>query len=163
MGEECRAFVIRSIISGLLTVQTQVYESQISMTAFGFVVQQQLSSDLLATFSNVMSAIRCAGYCNRQQLCRLFDHDMTAGACHIFSNGLVVSSNLTRSRAGTFYDAPDLYSTHGEQCTSSNCQFNRNLICGSNNTCQCPTDLVWNTQMCVGKWPFNESSVDTGQ
>ena len=134
-----------------MSAHAQMYESWISVTTFGFAVQQQSASDLLITFNNVMDLIRCAGYCNRQQLCRVLDHDMATGACRIFSNGRVVSSNLSTSRAGMFYDAPSLYSSYGQQCTLSNCQVNRNLICGSNHTCQCPIGLIWNTQMCVGE------------
>ena len=134
-----------------MTVHAQMYKSQISLTTFGYEIQPQSGSDLLATFSKVMSVILCAGHCNQQQLCRVFDHDMTTGTCRIFSKGGVVLSNLPESRTGMFYDAPSLYSFHDQLCTLSNCQVNRNLICGLNHTCQCPTGLVWNTQMCVGE------------
>ena len=139
------------MLSGLLDVHAQMYQSQLSLTTFGYAVQQQSTPDLLATISNVMSVILCAGYCNQQQLCRVFDYHMATGICRIFSNGGVVSSNLSRSRVGTIRDLPSLYSSYSHQCTLSNCQVNRNLICGTNYTCQCPTGLVWNTQMCVSE------------
>ena len=128
-----------------------MYQSQISMTTFGFVLRPWAPSDLLATFSNVMSPVRCSRYCNQQQLCRFFDHDMATGACRIFSNGGVVSSNPLTSRAGTVFQAPSLYSSHGQSCTSSNCQINRYSICGTFNTCQCAAGLVWNAPECVGQ------------
>ena len=135
-------------------MDTQWYVSKTTMTPFGFVVQPLAPSDLLATFSNVMSPMHCSRYCNQQQLCRFFDHDMATGTCRIFSNGGVASSSILTSRMGAVYEAPSLYSSHNQSCTSSNCQINRYLICGTSNTCQCPSGLVWNTPQCVGESRF---------
>ena len=126
----------------------------VSMTTFGFAVQPLSPSDLMTTFSNVMNVAGCADYCNQQQLCRFFDQDMVTSTCRIFSNGLVVPSSLVTLQAGTVNYAPSLYASYGQPCTSNNCQVNRYLICGTDNTCQCPTSLVWNAPECVGESSF---------
>ena len=135
-------------------MHSQWYESQMSISAFGSTLQPLSLSDLLATFNNVMSVVRCAGYCNQQQLCRFFDHDMTTGICRIFDDGVTVLLGPSKSRVGTFYDAPSLYSSHGQSCAPRNCQFNRNLICATSNTCECAAALVWNAPKCVGRSSF---------
>ena len=138
------------ILSGLLTVHTQRYESRITITPFGSKVQPFSSSDPLVTTSGVVHMMRCARYCHQERLCRPIDYDIATGVCRILSNGVIVPSILMTSPAGTVYDAPSLNGSHGQPCTSNPCQVNRYLIHETGNTSQCPPGLVWNAPECVG-------------
>ena len=125
-----------------------------TITPFAFEVQPLSPPDLLDTITHVMNINRCVGYCHQQRLCRFIDYDLTTGVCRIFSSGAVVSSSRMTSQAGTVYDAPSLYASYGQPCTSNTCQVNRYLICGVGNTCQCPPGFVWIISECVGKASF---------
>ena len=129
----------------------QLYQSSIEMTTFGFEVHPLSLSDLLASVDGLVTVKRCASKCNEQQLCRYFDYDTSTGGCRLFVDGEVAVSAVRTSRVGSVRYTADLYSSHGQPCTSSNCHINRYSICDATNTCDCPKRLFWNTAVCVSK------------
>jgi hypothetical protein len=118
---------------------------------FGFECQPHSSTDQLTIFTDVRSDIFCASNCNLQPLCRYFDYDTSTMVCRIFKDGSIVASTSFTSRVGSVRYTSDLYSSYGQLCTWNNSEINRYLVCNIANKCQCPADLVWNTQMCVGE------------
>lgn len=118
---------------------------------FGFECQSLSSTDRLAILNGVRSGILCASHCNQQPLCRYFDYDVSTAVCRVFIGCSAVASASSTSRVGTVRYKPNLYTSYGQVCTSSNCEINRYMICNIANVCQCPAGLLWNTQTCVGE------------
>ena len=118
---------------------------------FGFEYQSNISTARLAVINGVCSGILCASTCNQEPLCRYFDYDTSTKICRTFKDGSIVASLSATSRVGSVRYTSDLYASYGQSCASNNCETNRYLVCNVYSRCQCPTGLVWNTQLCASE------------
>ena len=136
--------------------QSQLFDSSVRLTAFGTAFQPQNSIELLGTFSNVRSLLRCAMQCNQNRQCRTFDYDQSSLVCRQFegdisigtvlNNSISLSSRIGSVRCNTS-DALQQYSSYNQTCDRCGIGINRYLQC-INKTCQCPLHTYWNGQMC---------------
>ena len=136
--------------------QSQLFKSSIRLTTIGTAFQPRNPVELLGTFSNVRSLLRCSMQCNQNRQCRTFDYDRSSLVCRQyegeFSTGTVLNDSIPfSSRIGSIlYNTTDtlqLYSSYNHTCDQCGIGMNRYLQC-TNNTCQCPPDTYSNGQMC---------------
>lgn len=152
--------VLFFVIPASYQEQSQFFESSMQMTAFGMKFQPRDPIELLGTFANVRSLLRCAMKCNQNRQCRTFDYDQASLVCRIFegeiSTGSILNNSvsLVSSRIGSIrYNTTDTleqYSSYNQTCNQCGIGVNRYLQC-INNTCQCPPHTYWNGQICLNQ------------
>lgn len=145
--------------------QNHIFQSSLYLTPFGTQFQPSNSIELLGTFSNIRSILRCTMLCNQNRQCRTFDYDQSSLVCRLFegelvSGTIVYNSTPMTSRIGAInYNTtiiPTLYSAYNQTCDQCTDGGNRYLQC-INNICQCPINTYWNGQMCANQ-VFNGSN-----
>ena len=149
--------------------QSQIFQSSIYLASFGTTFEPQNQIELLGTFSNIPSLIRCSMKCNQDRQCRTFDYDQSSCICRLFegelSTGTVITNSaLPSSRVGAIRynisQTAQSYLSYNKTCNQCKSGKNRYLQC-LNNTCQCPYNTYWNGQMCLNQL-YNGSNCSYG-
>lgn len=141
--------------------QNHIFQSSLYLTPFGTQFQPSNAVELLITFSNIRSILRCTMMCNQNRQCRTFDYDQSFLTCRLFegvlSSGTIVYNSTTMtSRIGAINYNTTLYSAYNQTCDQCTDGGNRYLQC-TNSRCQCPMNTYWNSQMCANQF-FNGSN-----
>ena len=159
------------VIHVSLQQQSQLFESSIHLTEFGTAFQPPNPIELLGTFANVRSLLRCAMQCNENRRCRTFDYDRSSLVCRQFesdfSTGTVLkNSTLSSSRIGSIRcnttDALQQYSAYNQSCDQCGIGINRYLQC-INSTCQCPPNTYWNGELCSNQLYSGSTCMSSSQ
>ena len=147
-----------SMISSLIIVQLFQfivhgnYQSNFKCMELGFAFLPKSPIQIL--FNNQMaSKMLCAGLCNSNPSCRIFNYDYTSKQCKLFEGDLTtgnISTSIGSNSTVCHVDIqPELYTkTYRKNC--SECTFNRYTMCTKNaSTCQCPANSYWNGEKCI--------------
>ena len=127
--------------------------AKFSLTTVGNKFAATNALELLSTFPNVRTVIRCAMLCYHNSLCRTFDFDSSSKECRLFEGSVDTGSllpNFPSSVVGWINLKPSAFSLHN--ASNDRCVDNRFLDSDtSSGRCECPIHTFWNGSMCLNQ------------
>ncbi|CAF1609367.1 unnamed protein product, partial [Didymodactylos carnosus] len=138
----------------IVPTQLQIYQSQAEMTHLeGTEFLPANSFELLATYTQTKTLIKCISYCTSSVSCRTFDYDLTPPfRCRLFQslqNTDQIIRSLPTSKVGSLVYGPELFLEYNRTCTGQYSP-NRYLAC-VDGTYQCPPVTFWNGTICMNQ------------
>jgi hypothetical protein len=154
------------IILSFTPLLTQVIQTSIHLTLDSQLSFRPANNIELLQSSQISTLVRCSAACVVNRQCRTFDYDLSSHVCRLFEGSIDTGTIINgSSKIGNIpLDAQFFLNTYNASCSS--CINNRYFVCGSDNSCQCPTHTFWNGSICEnqlyqGSWCNNNSSCRT--
>jgi hypothetical protein len=154
------------IILSFTSLLTQDIKTSIHLTLDSQLSFRPANNIELLQSSQISTLVRCSAACVVNRQCRTFDYDLSSHVCRLFEGSIDTGTIINgSSKIGNIpLDAQFFLNTYNASCSS--CINNRYFVCGSDNSCQCPTHTFWNGSICEnqlyqGSWCNNNSSCRT--